>query len=185
MAGHEPSPRHLVLVGMMGAGKTSVGQRCAQLLGRPFLDTDELVEANTRMGVADIFAEHGEARFRSLERDAVHDACASPDPLVIACGGGAVLDADNRRELRDHGVVVWLQAPVEVLGARVAGPEGAARPLLGGADAPDAPTATLARLFARRAPVYEAAAEILVDTEGRSVDQVADVVVEEFRAWNG
>jgi shikimate kinase len=173
--------RHLVLVGMMGAGKTTVGERCAALLDRAFLDTDQLIEANTRMGVADIFAQHGEQQFRTLERDAVHDACASPDPLVIACGGGAVVDPENRRELRAHGVVVWLQASAEALGARVADAGGDERPLLGAG----APVATLARLFARRAPAYEAAAHLCVDTEGRTVDEVAAAVVEEFRAWNG
>ncbi len=174
------APRHLVLIGLMGAGKTTVGQRCAELLDRAFLDTDELVEANTRMGVADIFEQHGEQRFRALERDAVADASASPVPLVIACGGGAVLDADNRRVLRANGVVVWLRAAPAVLGERVdAGPR---RPLLAGG-AP--PAATLERLAELRAPAYEAAAHLSVDTEGRTVDEVATRVVEEFRSWNG
>ena len=174
--------RHLVLVGLMGAGKTTVGQRCAELLDRAFLDTDELIEANTRMGVADIFAEHGEEQFRVLERDAVHDACASPTPLVIACGGGAVVDPENRKELRAHGVVVWLRASPEALGSRVGEAAGDARPLLaGGASS----TATLARLSAQRRPSYDAAAHVQVDTEGRTVDEVADAVVEEYRAWNG
>jgi shikimate kinase len=174
--------RHLVLVGLMGAGKTTVGERCAELLDRAFLDTDQLIEANTRMGVADIFAEHGEQQFRTLERDAVADACASPEPLVIACGGGAVLDAENRRRLRDCGVVVWLRASPAEHGARVAAGGGADRPLLAG-DAP--PTATLERLSAQREPAYEAAAQVQVDTEGRSIDEVAAAVVEEYRAWNG
>ena len=108
--------RHLVLIGLMGAGKTTVGARCAELMQRPFLDTDQLVEANARMGVADIFRHHGEQQFRVLERDAVEDACASPTPLVIACGGGAVLDPANRRRLRDCGLVVWLRASPAVLG---------------------------------------------------------------------
>jgi shikimate kinase len=173
-----PAP-HLVLIGLMGAGKTTVGERCAKLLDRPFLDTDQLVEANTRMGVAEIFAEHGEEQFRALERNAVADASASPDPLVIACGGGAVLDPDNRRMLRSHGVVVWLRASPEVLGERVG---DGARPLLAGA----APAVrTLERLSELRAPAYEAAAHLSVDTEGRTVDEVAARVVEEFRSWNG
>jgi shikimate kinase len=174
--------KHLVLVGLMGAGKTTVGERCAELLGRVFLDTDQLVEANTRMGVADIFEHHGEQRFRILERDAVADACASPVPLVIACGGGAVLDAENRRRLRAAGVVVWLQAPPAVLSARVAADAGGDRPLLA---TPAGATTTLERLRALREPAYEAAAHVSVDTEGLTVDQVATRVVEEYRAWNG
>ena len=175
------STKHLVLVGLMGAGKTTVGERCAELLDRAFLDTDQLVEANTRMGVAEIFAHHGEQQFRVLERDAIADACASPVPLVIACGGGAVLDPENRRQLRTAGVVVWLQASAEVLGARVDADAGSSRPLLAGAP----PTATLERLRASREPSYEAVAHVQIDTEGRTVDEVAAAVIEEYRAWNG
>ena len=80
----------------MGAGKTTVGQRCAELLDRPFVDTDELVEATAGITFAEIFAAEGEAGSASSSARAVADACASPAPLVIACGGGAVLDADNR-----------------------------------------------------------------------------------------
>ena len=182
MSDHESSDRHLVLVGLMGAGKTTVGQRCAEVLDRAFLDTDDLVEANTRMGVAEIFEHHGEQQFRILERDAVADACASPAPLVIACGGGAVLDAENRRRLRAAGVVVWLQASPAALGARVTADADGERPLLAG---PAPATATLERLGAQREPSYEAAAHLQVDTEGRTVDEVAATVVKEFRAWNG
>jgi shikimate kinase len=182
MAHHEARRRHLVLIGLMGAGKTTVGHRCAELLDRPFVDTDQLVEATTRMAVAEIFDQHGEQRFRALERDAIADACASPAPLVIACGGGAVLDPDNRRVLRSHGVVVWLQASPAVLGDRVGAGAGEVRPLLAGGSPP---TATLARLSELRAPAYEAAAHVRVDTEGQTVDEVAARVVEEFRSWNG
>jgi shikimate kinase len=179
MADHGARRRHLVLIGLMGAGKTTVGQRCAELLGRAFLDTDQLVEANTAMGVADIFELHGEQQFRILERDAVADASASPVPLVIACGGGAVLDADNRRILRSNGVVVWLRASPAVLGERVSGGK---RPLLAG---PAPPVVTLERLTELRGPAYEAAAHLSVGTEGLTVDEVAARVVEEFRSWNG
>jgi len=175
-------PRHLVLVGLMGAGKTTVGERCAELLDMPFLDTDQLIEANTRMGVAEVFANHGEQQFRTLEHDAVFDASASPDPLVIACGGGAVLDPENRRQLRAHGVVVWLRASPSVLGARVGDDAGETRPLLASGALPEQ---TLARLIAVREPAYEAAAHVQVDTDGKTVDDVADTVVEEYRTWNG
>ena len=126
------SAGHLVLVGMMGAGKTTVGRRCATRLGRGFVDTDDLVESTTGMRVAEIFETQGEPAFRELERVAVADACASPEPLVIACGGGAVLDPDSRRALRDAGLVVWLRAAPEVLSGRVGQDGGATRPLLAG-----------------------------------------------------
>ena len=141
-------PRHLVLVGLMGAGKTSVGERAAARLGRAFVDTDNLVEATAHLSVAEIFDSLGESRFRELERDAVADVSASPDPLVIACGGGAVLDAASRARLRATGVVVWLQAPAAELSERVESATTTERPLLRGGAA----VSTLERLAAVRAP---------------------------------
>ena len=168
-----------MLVGLMGAGKTTVGQRCAELLDRPFVDTDELVVAAAGVPFDDIWAAEGEQGFRLRERLAVADAAASPTPLVISCGGGAVLDAENRRALRARGVVVLLTASSAALASRLAHDDS--RPLLIGADK----TATLERLSALRQPAYEAAAHFEVETERRSVDDVAATVVEEFRSWNG
>jgi shikimate kinase len=173
------SKRHLVLVGLMGAGKTTVGQRCAELLDRAFLDTDELVVAAAGISFDDLWAAEGEQGFRARERVAVADAVASPEPLVISCGGGTVLDPDNRRSLRERGVVVWLKATSAALASRLTGDD--TRPLLAGRDR----TATLERLSAQREPAYEAAAHLSIDTEGRTVDEVAARVVEEFRSWNG
>jgi shikimate kinase len=170
----------LVLVGMMGAGKTSVGRECAAELSRPFVDTDELVEATAGLRVAEIFESQGESGFRALERVAVADVCASPEPLVIACGGGAVLDPDSRRLLRESGVVIWLRAEPSVLSGRV-GASGAVRPLLAGSGS--APAAvTLERLAELRADVYAAAAHVVVDTDDQSVAEVAAAVVRAFAA---
>lgn len=166
----DSSRRHLVLVGLMGAGKTTVGAACATRLVRPFVDTDDIVQANTGMSVSDVFALEGEAGFRELERRAVSDACATPTPAVIACGGGAVLDGGNRRRLRRSGFVVWLQAPPATLMARVR--DGPERPLLRGRG-----TATLERLAVVRAAAYEAAADARVDTEGRTVPDVVEAVL--------
>jgi shikimate kinase len=170
--------RHLVLVGLMGAGKTTVGQRCAELLDRSFVDTDELVVASAGMPFDDIWAAEGEQGFRAREKVAVADAVASPVPLVISCGGGAVLDADNRRALRSRGVVVWLTASSTELAARLV--QDDSRPLLAGGDK----TTTLERLGLQREPAYEAAAHVQVHTDRRLVDDVAAAVVEEYRAWN-
>ncbi len=164
------SPRHLVLIGLMGAGKSTVGARCADALGRAFVDTDELVAMTAGATVPEIFARDGEAAFRELEHAAIADACAAPVPAVIAAGGGAVLDARNRELMHGHGFVVWLQAPAAELAKRVGA--GADRPLLRGD-----PGASLARLESVRAPAYEATADAVVDTAGRSVDAVvADVL---------
>jgi shikimate kinase len=179
MTSGSSTDRHLVLVGLMGAGKTTVGQRCAEILDRPFLDTDELVVAAAGVPFDDIWATEGEAGFRVRERLAVADATASPTPLVISCGGGTVLDADNRRVLRARGVVVWLLASSTELASRLVHDDS--RPLLAGGDK----TATLERLISLREPAYEAAAHVRVDTDGRTPDDIAAVVVEELQSWSG
>ena len=174
--------RHLVLVGLMGAGKTTVGRRCAERLGRAFVDVDALVEADAGRSVAEIFATDGEAAFRARERTALAGACAAPAPQVIACGGGAMLDPVNRHEARAHGCVVWLIADAPTLAARVgAGAARAARPLLADAD----PVVTLDRLADERADAYAAAAHATVDTTGRTVDAVAAAVLEELVRCTG
>jgi shikimate kinase len=173
MTSGEPGHRHLVLVGLMGAGKTTVGRECARRLSRPFVDTDDLVTAAAHMSVEQIFAEAGEAAFRKLEHDVVADVCASPEPLVVACGGGAVLDLENRRALRAAGVVVWLRAPAVTLAARVG--DGSTRPLLR-----DGAAGALSRLERLREPAYEATAHVSVDTDGIGVDEVAGVVLATF-----
>jgi shikimate kinase len=167
--------RHLVLIGLMGAGKTTVGRRCAVLLDRPFVDTDDVIEAQIGLPFTEWFATYGEAAFRDLERQAVADVAASPAPLVIACGGGSVVDPDNRRALRASGTVVWLRGSVQVLAARVG--DGATRPLLAGD-----PVGALTRLGAMREAAYEAAADEQIDTDGRDVDAVAIDVLDAFRA---
>ena len=167
-----------MLVGLMGVGKTTVGKRCAERLDRPFVDTDELVVAAAGVPFAELWAVEGEPGFRARERVAVADAAASPVPLVIACGGGAVLDPDNRRVLRGTGFVVWLDAPPAILVSRLASDDS--RPLLAGRDR----AATLTRLGDVRAPAYEAAADVTVATDGRTMDEVAAAVVEELGSWN-
>lgn len=174
---------HLVLVGLMGSGKTTVGEICADRLGRAFLDTDTVVEAMTGLSIAEIFDTSGEQEFRALERRAVADALASPVPLVVACGGGAVLDAQNRKVMRRGGFVIWLDAPADVLAARVSGAEGgvARRPLLAVASGDDRGTlATLQRLGDLRRDAYEAASEAVVQTAACSPDQVVDEVLRHF-----
>jgi shikimate kinase len=165
--------QHLVLIGLMGSGKTSVGIECARRLGRTFVDTDDLVTSAARMTVEGIFAEGGESRFRHLEHDVVADVCASPEPLVIACGGGTVLDPENRRALRATGVVVRLRAPAAALLARVG--DGSTRPLLR-----DDPAGSLARLERLREPAYDAAAHAFVDTDALDIAAVAGAVLSVF-----
>jgi len=166
--------RHLVLVGLMGAGKSTVGARCAERLDRPFVDTDDEIVLRAAMPFEEIWRTGGEARFRELEREVVADVCASPEPLVIASGGGAIVDPENRRRFRDVGVVVWLRAETAVLAARVG--DGATRPLLAGD-----PEGALARLGAARQDAYAASADAVVDTDGRAIDEVADAVLDAYK----
>lgn len=163
------SSRHLVLVGLMGAGKSSVGKVCAERLGRAWVDTDDLAAVLAGRPFAEIWAE-GEEVFRDWERRAVADAARSPTPLVISCGGGVLLDPENRRLLRADGVVVWLRATPETLAARVG--TGAGRPLLAGD-----PLEALGRLSALRSPAYEASADVIVDTDGMGFEDVVTRVL--------
>ncbi len=153
----------------MATGKTEVGRRLAQRLGCEFVDTDALVEADAGRTVAAIFADEGEAGFRARERAAVERACGLPD-AVIAIGGGALLDDENRRRLTAAGPVVCLTASPEEILRRVG--SAASRPLLRGRGDR---LARIRTLMAERAPVY-AMATYAVDTTGLSVDQITDRV---------
>lgn len=168
--------RHLILVGLMGAGKTAVGEACARRLERAFVDTDAVIVAAAGVSIAEIFAAEGEDGFRQRERRAVTDACSAAEPAVIACGGGVVVDPDNRRDLRRAGVVVWLTAAAEVLVQRVGAGDG--RPLLAVGEPLDA----LTRLAEEREPHYRRAADTVIDTTGLGIDEVADAAVRALAA---
>ncbi|HXQ19102.1 MAG TPA: shikimate kinase [Acidimicrobiales bacterium] len=160
---------HLLLVGMMGAGKTTVGRLVAERLGRPYRDSDAMVEEATGHSVPELFAQGGEASFRAAEAAALRRA-VEPPPAVISVAGGAVLDPNNRALLQRSGTVVWLRAHPATLAARVGGGDG--RPLL----APDPPGA-LAELDSVRRPLYEAVADAVVDVDELEPAQVADAVL--------
>jgi shikimate kinase len=163
---------HVILAGFMGTGKTEAGLRLSRVLGWPFVDTDTLVESGAGRSVADIFAGEGEAGFRARERVAVAAACRLPS-AVIAIGGGALLDPDNRRLLLAAGPVVCLRAtPREIL-RRVG--EARDRPLLraDGATSEGERLARIEALLAARAPVY-ALATHAIDTDGLTPDQVVE-----------
>ena len=165
-----PSPERVLLVGMMGAGKSTVGRALAERLGVPYLDSDEQVERNTGRTVPEIFEADGEAAFRAEEKKALAQATTSDGPLVVSVAGGAVLDSDNRRRLREAGTVVWLRADVSTLAARVG--SGAGRPLLS-----DGSEEALARLYAERRPVYEELADVVVDVDGITPSEAVERIV--------
>jgi len=162
--------RPLVLVGLMGAGKTSVGRRLAALLDAPFSDSDAEIEEAAAMTIPEIFARYGEPAFRDVERRVVARLLAEA-PRVLATGGGAFIEARTRSEIAAHATSVWLRADLELLWDRVRDRPG--RPLL---KAPD-PRAVLAGLLERRYPVY-AGADVVVDSRrGASHEAMARAIV--------
>lgn len=163
---------HVVLVGMMGAGKTTVGRHLARRLQWPFLDTDREVERRTGRRVAEIFAEDGEPAFRALESAVVADLAAESEPKVIAAAGGAVLDPVNRAALRRAGIVVWLVAPLGTLLDRTA--RGTHRPALS-----EDPAGTLTTMITDRTPLYEELADLTVDS-AEPVEVVIEAVIDQL-----
>lgn len=149
--------RTIVLVGLMGAGKTSVGRRLARALGAAFADADDEIVAAAGLSIADIFALYGEPRFRELERRVVCRLLDQP-PMVLALGGGAFVNADTRQQIKTRAVSVWLRANLETLLSRTMRKRGT-RPLL----AQGEPRDILARLMEERYPIY-AEADYTVDT---------------------
>lgn len=160
----------VVLVGFMGAGKTTVGRLVAERLGLRFVDSDALVEERLGRPIREVFATEGEAYFREIEHATIADVLAGPD-AVLSVGGGALGDPRTRDLLQDA-VVVHLHVSYAAAMARVGSDEG--RPMLQRPDLED--------LYAARLEVYAAAADITVDTDGRSSGAVADDVLERLAA---
>lgn len=161
--------RMIVLTGFMGAGKTSTGRALAAALGLPFLDSDEVIEERAGRTIASIFADEGEPAFRALEAATIGALVAGP-AVVLALGGGAIESGATRAALAGA-TVVHLRISYDAAMTRVGG--DAARPMLARPD--------IAEIYARRAPLYAEAANIDVDTEGRTVDQVVAEILRTLR----
>ena len=161
-------PGNVVLIGFMGAGKTVIGRALSEQLRLQLFDTDRMVEESAGRRIAELWDAEGEDAFRAREHDAVLQACAGSG-RVIACGGGAVLEIRNYGILKGAGTVVYLRAPSAVLRERV----GIAldRPLLREEGAFD-------KLLAERQPAYESAADLIIDTDGRTPEEVASEISE-------
>ena len=160
---------NVFLVGPMGSGKSAVGRQLAARLGLAFVDSDAEIESLTGVDIPFIFEKEGEAGFRVRERD-VLDALTGRRGVLVATGGGAVLDPDTRARLRSRGCVVYLRTSVNQQLARTR--RSGHRPLL---RTPD-PLGTLERLMQVRAPLYEEAADLIVETDSRKVKSVVDEI---------
>jgi shikimate kinase len=160
----------VVLVGFMGSGKSSVGRELARRFGAPFVDVDERIEVSAGCPIRDLFAREGERRFRVREKAALRESL-SVKGCVIATGGGAFADEENRDLLRSYAPVVYLEAAVETLLARLAGDLG--RPLLRGGEREE----VVRELLSRRVPGYDTA-DVTVRTDGRTVEEVAGQVAD-------
>jgi shikimate kinase len=170
--------RSIVLIGMMGVGKSSIGRRLGARLGIPFVDADAEIERAAGMSIADIFARHGEAAFRSGEARVIARLLNS-GPQVLATGGGAVMDPATRALIRERGVSVWLSAEFELLLRRIS-KRKAERPMLQTAD----PAATLRELLATREPIY-AQADLTVESREVPHDAVVAEILERLADFLG
>ena len=166
-------PRNIFLIGPMGAGKSAVGRYLARNLHLSFVDSDDEIESRTGVDIPFIFEKEGEEGFRKRET-AVIDDLSKMDGVVLATGGGAVINLDSRSRLGGRGFVVYLYTTVDQQVARTQ--KGRERPLLESTD----PRATLQELLDTRDPMYREIADIIVETDGRKVKSVANEIIDQF-----
>ncbi len=173
-AGALPRGGRIALIGMMTAGKSTTGLRLSRMTGLPFRDLDDLIVRRSGRPIPEIFATDGEAFFRALETEALAAAAAAGDPVIMACGGGAVLAEKNRLILADSFFTVWLKVgPEEAL--RRAALQAGKRPLL---ETPDRER-RVRELIAERTPIYESCADLVIDCDiPMSVDARSRVLFE-------
>lgn len=163
-------PRSIVLIGLMGAGKTAVGRRLANRLDLPFIDADSEIEVAAGASISEIFAEHGEAYFRQGERKVIARLLEN-GPQVLATGGGAYMNPDTRASIKAHGLSVWLKADIKVLMKRVGRRDS--RPLLAAGD----PEKVMKKLMEERYPIY-AEADVTVESRDVPHDVIVGAVVD-------
>jgi shikimate kinase len=164
----------ILLVGMMGAGKSTVGAALSKRTGWPYIDNDDIVEQLTGLPTRDLLRERGEAAMRAAESAAAERVLAMPAPLIAGAAAGIVLDATTSGQLHDGAFVVYLRADIETLAARV---EGTYRPWLG-----NDPAATMHKLYEGRKPLYEKLADFVVDVDDLAPDDVASRIIEALPA---
>lgn len=163
--------QNIILIGFMGAGKTSVGDRLAARGGTALIDTDRMIEEKARMTVSRIFETGGEAYFRKLETEVLQELLKTAKGDIISAGGGLPLREENRSILKELGEVIYLQVKPETVLMRLRGDK--TRPLLQADDV----EGRIKSLLTERGPVYEAAAHRTVTADGRTLDEIVDVII--------
>ena len=163
---------NIIFIGFMGCGKSSIGRRVAQRLGHQFLDSDDLISARSEMSISDIFALEGEAGFRARET-AELQALAGASKIVLATGGGAILNPVNRDLFHQLGLVIWLHADAETLFERAS--RSRKRPLL----EVENPRSTFIHLLESRLPLYGGTADLKIDATGLSHEQTVEKILQQ------
>jgi shikimate kinase len=163
-------PPRVVLLGMMGSGKSSVGRALSERTGWRFVDNDELVQEATGRTARQLLAERGEAAMRAAESAALHAGVALAPPVIVATAAGTILDPNHRERLRDAGFVVWLHAPAEALAARAVGADH--RPWL-----EEDPVGWFRAALEERAPWYREISDLEIDTASRDPSEAAQTIL--------
>jgi shikimate kinase len=179
-----PRPRRgVALVGYRGTGKSTVGRLLALAMNRTFVDVDREIEARSGRSIDVIFAESGETEFRDCEERTLAELLDRFPEAVVATGGGSVLRQRNRDRIREFGHVVWLTAFPDELARRIAADErsGLVRPSLTSAG----PVDEIAAVLRVRMPIYEGLADLVIETGGKSPDEVAAAILERSLSWGG
>jgi shikimate kinase len=164
--------KNIVLTGLMGSGKTTVGKELAHKLNKIFIDTDELIENEEKLTINEIFSKFGESCFRNLETDMIKKVCKSGDQ-IISTGGGIVEKPENIKILKKKGIVIYLYAPVDELYNRIKNEKN--RPLLNN----DAPKWALEKLFKKREALYEQC-DVKIETTDKTIDEIVQEIIEKF-----
>ncbi|MCD8199940.1 MAG: shikimate kinase [Coriobacteriaceae bacterium] len=163
----EPTNNHILLIGFMGSGKTSVSRRMSKLTGLSLIDLDQRIEALEHRKIPEIFDDVGEAGFRRIETQVLR-GLTQEGRSIVSCGGGVVLEAENRRILKELGCVIYLKVPLDEAVGRISQPE--TRPLLSG-------SRPVSEIYDERIPLYEETADITIETSGRSVHEIATACI--------
>ena len=168
---------NIVLCGMMGSGKTTIGIKIAEITGRRWYDTDGVI-ADKYGKISDIFEYYGEAHFRKLETEIIRDL-AQKDNLILSTGGGLVLKPENNMMLKKNGKIVFLRASLDTLAKRLK--VDGTRPLL--QTSTESIRDRLAKLMRERSPIYESVADVVVDVDEKTPEENARMIIELAKAW--